>query len=70
MNPVSLIIAALSVAGAAASKYAVEKAFQHLRLDSRLEVVTSDGRKISIDASALTREKAEEILHKSTAAAG
>jgi len=56
------MIAALAVAGAAASKYAVGKAFRHLRSDSRLEVVTVDGRKISMDASALTREKAEEIL--------
>jgi hypothetical protein len=67
MDPVTLVIAALSVAGASAAKFLVGKVFRSQSGSPTLEVVTADGKKIIIKASQLTREKVEEILHERAA---
>jgi hypothetical protein len=62
------VIAVLSVVGASSAKFLVDKVFGRSRSESpKLEVVTADGKKVSIEASQLTREKVEEILHTRSA---
>jgi hypothetical protein len=69
MEPVTLVIAALAAAGASAAKSIISSYFRRDRAGSHiLELVTSDGKKISISASELTRDKIAEITNTRTAA--
>jgi hypothetical protein len=64
MDPLTLGIAALAAVGAFGAKFIVEKAFRP-SASPKIEVVTSDGEKTTVEASQLTSAKVEEILHKS-----
>ncbi len=64
MAPLSFIIALLTAVAAFASRRIVKGLVSHTerKTPESLEIATVDGRKITIDASQLTREKVAEIV--------
>jgi hypothetical protein len=67
MEPVTLLIAALTATGAFLAKSVVGNFFHRSPSGSPLEIVTADGKKVTIEASSLTREKVEEITKTGSA---
>ena len=70
MEPVSLLVVTVTALFASSVKSLVKSAFDRWRGTSpqRLEIVTASGKKITIDASQLTREKVAEITGSSATA--
>ena len=68
MEPLSFVLVALSALAALATKTLVTR-ISALRSDisRNLEITTANGEKLTIEASKLTREKAEEIAAHSAA---
>jgi hypothetical protein len=61
MELVTLLIAALTALAAEAARASISAYWSRLTRSKSLEIVTSDGRKFTINPSELTRERISEI---------